>query len=553
MHDRFLSQPIRFILYNTFMRSFLQRVWRSLSSVPLWMKILGIVVLPLSLVTLIAALVIRYEIQSLGAQQGVSAEILNILPQLSRDMVLIIAATAGLGLLMAFVMSLVLARPLQQLLEAMQRVQAGDLSSRANVWADDEIGAVQAAFNRMVASLEASQAAQNQLNQELGMLNQLLTVAAFTENVQGVIPSALEQAAAILGADVGTFYRYEAREQSFLLEAHHGFLPDEAPLLNARRSLITTPMRRTLEEGRPIILTEAQHAEELPPEIASSLEAAGFHTFISAPVRVQGEICGIINLGKRGHMTFSPENLALLESVCSIVGIGLENGRLVEGLRVKEAEMRHALQRAVDLQEDERRRISRELHDEIGQALTSILIRLKTLQQETRDADVVDRLDGLRYLTGQTIEELRRLAMDLRPAALDNLGIVPALHWYVEQTSSNTGRSITFTGPEQALRLPEEIEIVLYRTAQEGINNALRHGDARQIQLTMGGRKDAVWLEIRDDGQGFDPADVTRGLGLVGLRERLSLFEGRFDVHSKPGSGTRLWIEIPLAETREAA
>jgi signal transduction histidine kinase len=217
-------------------------------------------------------------------------------------------------------------------------------------------------------------------------------------------------------------------------------------------------------------------------------------------------------------------------------------------LQKKEAELRRALQRAVEYQEDERKRISRELHDEIGQALTSILIRLKALQDETDIETIAERLDGLRYLTSESIEELRRLAVDLRPAILDHLGILPALRWYVQQLADQSDLAIQFTGPEKIERLPEEIELVLYRVAQEGLTNAIRHSQASRVEVVLEQSPHVLRLRVIDNGKGFDPQNLDRGLGLVGIRERVELLDGNCGVDTTPGEGTRLWVEIPLPE-----
>jgi len=259
-------------------------------------------------------------------------------------------------------------------------------------------------------------------------------------------------------------------------------------------------------------------------------------------------VIGVYHLGKRGKRSFSSYDLALLEVIGNVVGSCLSNAYLLIDLRHKEADLRRALHRAVELQEEERKRLARELHDEIGQALTSILLRLKTLQEE-EDAKVMnDRLNELRFLTAQTIEELRRLAMDLRPSALDSLGIVPALRWYTQQCAERTGLDIRFLGPEQYERLSPETELTLYRVAQEGLTNAIRHGRARKIVVFLERdlNLDSVRLTITDDGTGFNAAALDRGLGLVGIRERVELLGGEFNIETTPGTGTQLWIEIPL-------
>jgi len=174
------------------------------------------------------------------------------------------------------------------------------------------------------------------------------------------------------------------------------------------------------------------------------------------------------------------------------------------------------------------------------------LIRLKNLQEEAGENAFSDRLDDLRSLTAQTIEELRRLAMDLRPAALDSLGIVPALQWYTPQCAERTGLDIKFCGPEKFGRLPLETELILYRVAQEGITNAIRHGKAQSIEITLGRDAQVIRLTITDNGKGFNPIATNHGLGLVGIRERVELLNGNFSVKTTPGAGVQLLIEIPL-------
>jgi two-component system sensor histidine kinase NreB len=167
--------------------------------------------------------------------------------------------------------------------------------------------------------------------------------------------------------------------------------------------------------------------------------------------------------------------------------------------------------------------------------------------QEEKDAKVIrSRIDNLRQLASQTIEELRRLAMDLRPAALDSLGIEAALRWYARQCSERTGVEILFSESDYPDRLPSHLELILYRIAQEGINNAIRHGKATQIQLGLEVDAAAIRLTINDNGTGFHQSERYSGLGLVGIRERVELLKGHFTMNSSPGSGTSLAIEIPV-------
>lgn len=223
-----------------------------------------------------------------------------------------------------------------------------------------------------------------------------------------------------------------------------------------------------------------------------------------------------------------------------------ENRHLLTEVRANSERLQQLLRHATSAQEAERKRVARELHDETGQALTSLLLRLKVLQDET-DVDVIhDRLNGLRYLTSQTLEEVRRISMDLRPTALDDLGLVPAIRAGVTQYAERSGIDITLNAPPGLGRLSPEVEIVLYRAVQEGLTNVVRHAHANHAWVTLERRANCVHLSIIDDGIGLDPARRGAGLGLEGMSERVLMAGGALKVDAPEGGGTRVVIEIPV-------
>ena len=225
-----------------------------------------------------------------------------------------------------------------------------------------------------------------------------------------------------------------------------------------------------------------------------------------------------------------------------------ENRHLLAEVSANSGRLQQLLRHATSAQEAERKRLARELHDETGQALTSILLRLKVLQDEA-DVDVIhDRLNGLRYLTSQTLEEVRRIAMDLRPTALDDLGLVPAIRAGVTQYAERGGIDITLTAPPGLGRLAPEVEIVLYRAVQEGLTNVMRHAQARHAWVALERRAECVHLSIIDDGIGLDPARRGNGLGLEGMRERVLMAGGTLRVDAPESGGTRVVIEIPVGD-----
>ncbi len=236
------------------------------------------------------------------------------------------------------------------------------------------------------------------------------------------------------------------------------------------------------------------------------------------------------------------------------------NERLEEEVRARTAALerqqtviRRLLQKVITAQEEERSRIARELHDEIGQALTALRLGLNSIARYVpADTPAAERLRRLDELVERSIADLRRLVTALRPGTLDQLGLVPAVRWMADQTLAPLGIRTTVAVEGTEERLPPEIEIVLFRIAQEGITNIARHSQAHHARIHFRWDANRVMMTIEDDGQGFSPealeeAVVDRGgLGLAGMRERAALLGGTLTVHSAPGQGTRITVVIPL-------
>ena len=205
---------------------------------------------------------------------------------------------------------------------------------------------------------------------------------------------------------------------------------------------------------------------------------------------------------------------------------------------------RDSLRRVIEGQELERRRLARELHDETGQALTSVLLGLKAVEGAD---DVPAALGALRELVVGTLQDVRRLAVELRPKALDDFGLVPAVERLVDTFRSSTGIAVEFESRLGEGRLPTEVETTLYRVVQETLTNIAKHAGARGVSVLLVRRGSSATAVVEDDGQGFSPADEERGgIGLAGMRERLALLDGRLIVESDPSTGTTVVAEVPL-------
>ena len=210
----------------------------------------------------------------------------------------------------------------------------------------------------------------------------------------------------------------------------------------------------------------------------------------------------------------------------------------------------------INAQEMERKRISRELHDELGQALTAIAINLSTIKNALPPdfvADIKERFKETSSLIDQVSEQMHDLALELRPSMLDDLGLVPTLRWYVNRFSKRLNIDTEFKAINLKKRLTPEIETALYRIMQEALTNTARHAQAQNVHVLINRKKSVIEASIEDDGKGFNIKGKIKGrkahiygAGLLGIRERITSLGGNFSIQSHPGEGTRLFIEIPL-------
>ena len=227
-----------------------------------------------------------------------------------------------------------------------------------------------------------------------------------------------------------------------------------------------------------------------------------------------------------------------------------ELARVNAELRERERELARLYEKVLTAQEDERRRIARELHDETSQSLAVLVMGLDAAAAAIR-AGQTPRLDEVKALAVRTIEEVHRLILDLRPSVLDDLGLLSAIRWYGERYLQPRGISVRCEFEKLEPRLPPVAETAVFRVCQEAMTNIARHAQAETVLVQARVEGGALVVEIEDDGRGFDPAEVARRpgrphFGLLGIRERVELLGGRLTIDSAPGRGTRLRVEVPL-------
>ena len=303
-----------------------------------------------------------------------------------------------------------------------------------------------------------------------------------------------------------------------------------------------------LTTGAAVLIPDirAHPGWSLPTE--TSIEAS----WMGVPLFARGDVAGLLSLSKREADYFNQEHVRLAEAMSSQASVAVENAVLFEQMQASTLRMQSLSNRLVEVQESERRKISRELHDEAGQALVSLRFGLRLLEREIGEGgNVTERLAELVGWTDAVIDGLHRLAADLRPATLDDLGLEAALRQFARSAAAKSGLAVRFKARGfTSDRLPTAVETALYRMVQEAMTNVVRHAHATRVDVLVERRGDRVTAMVEDDGVGFEPDQVLRGdhIGLLGLKERAEALGGNLTVESAPGEGTTVVVEVASAD-----
>lgn len=301
-----------------------------------------------------------------------------------------------------------------------------------------------------------------------------------------------------------------------------------------------------LPRGRGVLGVLIRDARPLRlHDLASDPRSVGFPpghppmgSFLGVPILLRGTPYGNLYLTeKAGGLDFTDEDEELTMLLAAQAAVAIENTRRVE---------REALARAVAAQEAERRRVARELHDGTGQALTSILLGLSAVERAASLEEARSAAISLRELVVGTLQDVRQLAVDLRPKALDDFGLGPALHRLGQSVRETADLDVQVGAHLGPARLSAETETAIYRIAQEALANVLKHAVAAHASIVVTRRGGTVSIVIEDDGQGFDVDGPVEGMGLAGMRERVGLLDGVLEVESAPGRGTTIVVELPV-------
>ncbi len=318
-------------------------------------------------------------------------------------------------------------------------------------------------------------------------------------------------------------------------------------ILNQSFDLLSEPVLKPFFENRTSTFIRDAHGLEAwaPPA-----ELASMRSWLGIPLLSTGKVMGMVVATNSVPDSFSEDQIRLAEAVVSQATVALQNAWLFEQVRSGRERLQLLSRHLVEIQESERKYIARELHDETSQALTSLKLGLYTIEQESENQGIiVGQVANLKKLADEILESLHRLAINLRPASLDHLGLVEALTSLVQSTGQRAGIAARFKclGVDQRNRLTEDVEASLYRIVQESLTNIVRHAHAANADVILEWKEDKIVIIVEDDGVGLDlPVARSNGqLGLVGMQERAEMLGGTLLIDSTPHAGTTLVVEIP--------
>lgn len=385
----------------------------------------------------------------------------------------------------------------------------------------------------------------------LSVASDVASRIAAASTLEHICDSLLDEAVALAGATCAEVLLRDPETRQLTCLAHRGPFPWCSAELGGQR-LGARLFQLATEDAQAVVIPGLNEEERvhLKAPAAGHLRQA-----LSIPMRVRGQTVGVMNFCGDDGATFSGETVRLLNLLATIAALALENAHLYEEADARARIRRELLAREIKVQEEERRRIARELHDEVGQSLTGLIMSLDALEQ-TLPLDGRERSHLRRYLTeardiaSGTLQEIRRVIFDLRPTLLDDLGLAAAVDWYAKTSLSKAGIHPIVRASGLDSRLPQRLEVALYRLVQEAVANVIKHSYARECTVSLTGSNGAVETVVEDDGRGFNPDKISRAgeehLGIVGMQERVRSLGGQFAIDSQPGGGTRVHIRIPL-------
>lgn len=373
-------------------------------------------------------------------------------------------------------------------------------------------------------------------------------------DVDKVLNSVVEKSRHLLGADVALLSLLDQSGEGIYIRATSGASVE----VFSRVALKVGQgfAGKVVELGQPVLVSDYVDDPTISHDQATDalVREQGLRSHLGVPLRIGDKVIGALTVARRRVHRFEERETDLLSRLANQAALAIDNARLYEEVRRKEEIRGQLLERVISVQEEERRRIARELHDDSAQTLTALTMQLDSIESSLPPdlGEVKRQVARQRAMTVQALEDIRRLMADLRPTALDDLGLLPAIRWYATSRLQDRGVKVTVDSSGAKSRLSNPLETALFRVMQEAVNNIARHAECSNARISLHVGKATVRLTVEDDGKGFDVDRVlssrgpSAGVGILGMRERVLLFGGTLSIESAPGHGCRISVEVPL-------
>jgi signal transduction histidine kinase len=391
----------------------------------------------------------------------------------------------------------------------------------------------------------------HQYAERLGILHEVDQVILAAQSLETVAKTTIQYVRNLLSCDRVSFMLFDFETQQVILfdTINDGQKADVSENHIPIDSLADFNTVLELLQQDDVQINNDLFSSPLTPPVTQILQIQGYRSMVIAPILVQDELTGSIILLALNPNAFFPEHAEIGREVANQLGIAIKQTTMIDQLRIDQENLQALSQQLLEIQESERRSIARELHDEVGQALTGIALILEMTAQSQDDA-IRKGLKQAHSFVVELMERVSQLSLELRPALLDDLGLIPTLLWYLDRYSAQTNIKISLkhSGME-GRRFAPEVETAAYRIVQEALTNVARYARVSEARVTIWFDQGILGIQVEDEGSGFDP-DVAlstgNASGLLGMRERALLLNGKLTIESAPGKGTRLLAELPV-------
>jgi signal transduction histidine kinase len=392
--------------------------------------------------------------------------------------------------------------------------------------------------------------------QELLALSRVSAAVSGLRDLDAILEVALETVLDILKGDTGGILLIDEQTGMLSYRVYRGLSDRYASEMQLQVG--EGIAGQVAQTGKAVLLEDI--SKDTRAALPDLINTEGLRAFVSVPLRAKDAVLGVLNVASHLPHGFTKDDMHLLHAIGDQVGVAIEQAELYDRLRKGRERYQRLAQHILVAQEEERKRVARELHDETSQTLSGLALSLQALVMTAESSDKLDdtfrgQLKKAQSLAAQVSTEVGRLIHELRPTLLDTLGLIPAIRRFAEDMLPPIGTNVIVEARGSSRPLPAEIEVGLFRIAQGTIGNIAKHSAAKNAAVMLEYKVNHLTMRIEDDGKGFDVSKLTsvddggRGSGVFGMKERVKLMGGSCSIESEPGQGTRINVRIPLTRS----